>query len=136
MGQLASTGIDQASLIVAKDFAATGQSTTALTGSGWGKSGGPRSHAPSGGSPGLTAPAAFFEGFNFAVWGTFAGTVALERSFDGGTTWLPVYYPGTTTAVSFTAPGNGSLFEPEYGVLYRWDCSAYASGTIHTRISQ
>ena len=27
--------------------------------------------------------------FNCSIWGTFAGTVQVQRSFDGGATWLP-----------------------------------------------
>ncbi|MEY3774316.1 MAG: hypothetical protein RLZZ129_1096, partial [Verrucomicrobiota bacterium] len=28
--------------------------------------------------------------FNVSVWGTFSATVQMQRSFDNGTTWLPL----------------------------------------------
>ncbi len=70
----------------------------------------------------------------------FNGTVQLERSFDGASTWLPTTNwnaPGGTPAV-FT--GNASLpfFEAEAGVFYRLNCVAYSavSGvTINYRLS-
>lgn len=75
------------------------------------------------------------EPFNIAVSGTFVGTVVLEKSFDNGTTYIPVNRPGTNTAISYTAPGCEVLYEPETAVNYRWRCSAYTSGTITTRLS-
>lgn len=71
----------------------------------------------------------------------WAGTVWLERSFDGGQTYL-VYglggagqgaiYVGATVAgqaVSIVAA------EPEKGVLYRLNCVLFTSGVINYRIS-
>lgn len=74
--------------------------------------------------------------FNIALYGTFVGTVLLEKSFDAGVNWIPVYRPATATAVSYTAPGAEVLAEPEDGVQYRWRCSAYTSGTVNYRLSQ
>lgn len=73
--------------------------------------------------------------YNIAVWGTFVGTVVLERSFDGGTTWLPVTTFGGA-AISFTGAVTTQDQQPEPEVLTRLRCSAYTSGTINTRISQ
>lgn len=75
------------------------------------------------------------EPFNIAVYGTFVGTVVLEKTFDSGANWIPVFRQGTTTAISYTAPGAEMLCEPEMSVAYRWRCSAYTSGTINTRLS-
>jgi hypothetical protein len=72
--------------------------------------------------------------FNFSLWGTFVGTVIVDRSFDGGTTWLPLTALGTS--ISFTAPCSEVFEEPEDGVIYRVRCSAYTSGTINYRLSQ
>lgn len=72
--------------------------------------------------------------FNVTVTGTFVGTVVLEKTFDG-TNFVAVPRPGTTTAISYTAPGTEIIYEPEVGVQYRWRCSAYTSGTINTRLS-
>ncbi|NUB07020.1 hypothetical protein FW320_12650 [Azospirillum sp. Vi22] len=73
--------------------------------------------------------------FNVSLWGTFVATVALERSFDGGTTWLNCTRPDGT-ANAFTAPVSLVCDEPETGVLYRLNCSAFTSGTVNWRISQ
>lgn len=73
--------------------------------------------------------------FNFTVYGTFSATVVLEKSYDGGTTWLGVTIPFTTTAVTTTTAKSFQLFEPERGVLYRSNATAYASGSASTRIS-
>ena len=72
--------------------------------------------------------------FNFSLWGTFAGTVRIERSFDNGTTWLPMTVLGS--AVTFTGPATETFEEPEAGVLYRVNCTAFTSGTINYRVSQ
>jgi hypothetical protein len=71
--------------------------------------------------------------FNFSLWGTFAATCTLERSFDG-TTWLPLTALGT--AISWTGPTSETLSEPEYGVLYHVKCSPVTSGTVNYRVSQ
>ncbi|AWJ91415.1 hypothetical protein Sp245p_16345 (plasmid) [Azospirillum baldaniorum] len=73
--------------------------------------------------------------FNVSIWGAFVATVALERSFDGGTTWLNCTRPDGT-ANAFTAPASLVCDEPETGVLYRLICSSYTSGTVNWRISQ
>lgn len=75
-------------------------------------------------------------GFNVAVYGTFVGTVVLEKTYDGGTNWVPVLRPGGNTAVSYTAPSTEVLYEPEDSVAYRLRCSAYTSGTINYRLSK
>lgn len=74
--------------------------------------------------------------YNVSIWGTFVGTVVLERSFDSGTTWIPRNYDYSGTAVSFTAPASIEMHEHELGVLVRVRCSAYTSGTVNYRISE
>jgi hypothetical protein len=73
--------------------------------------------------------------FNVSQWGTFAATVQLERSFDNGVTWLPITANGTQLEL-FTAPVSEIWVEPEAGVLYRLNDTAYTSGTVNYRISQ
>jgi hypothetical protein len=73
--------------------------------------------------------------FNASIWGTFVGTVQLQRSFDSGTTWLPLTSNGTQLE-TFTAPASEQWQEDESGVLYRLICTAYTSGTVNYRISQ
>jgi hypothetical protein len=71
-------------------------------------------------------------GLNVSVYGTFVGTVVLERSFDG-TNYIPVLRNGT--AISYTAPSSETLYDPEGDVIYRLRCSAYTSGTANYRLS-
>lgn len=72
-------------------------------------------------------------GLNVSVYGTFVGTVVLERSFDGGTNYIPVLRNGT--AISYTAPASEVMYDPEGDVIYRLRCSAYTSGTANYRLS-
>ncbi len=67
--------------------------------------------------------------FNFSLWGTFVGTVFVQRSFDGGTTWLDV--------ASFTVATEDVGLEPD-GALYRAGIKTggYTSGTANVRLSQ
>ena len=63
---------------------------------------------------GQSKSASVYGPFNFSVWGTplngdgtadtYSGTVELDRSFDGGTTWLAVAALGR--AASFIFSGN------------------------------
>ncbi len=73
--------------------------------------------------------------FNVSVSGTFVGTVVFERSFDGGTTYIPVAFSDGTT-VSFSGPMSSTWSEPESGVMYRVRFSAYTSGSVSWRLSQ
>ena len=69
--------------------------------------------------------------------GTFVGTVVLERSFDGGTTWFPAFHTNGGAAISFTAPVCMPIAcGDELGVLHRLNCTAYTSGTIAYRLSR
>ncbi len=78
---------------------------------------------------------AFWGWFNAALVFTGTGTMVLEKSFDGGTVWYPAQYPAGTAA-SFTATVAIQIFEPEQGVLYRWNCTLHGgTGAIAYRIS-
>jgi hypothetical protein len=81
-------------------------------------------------------PAVFLRNFNVSLWGVFVATLVAERSFDGGTNWLPLTFSDGTGVGPFTGPASGTWAEPEDGVLYRIRCSAYTSGTINYRLSQ
>lgn len=91
-----------------------------------------------------TSPAFVFYGmFNVVLYGNsgpngaWTGSVRLERSFDGGVTWIvcgvgqagnqAVYNAGTDVSVTFN--------EPEKGVGYRLNCTSFSSGPINYRIS-
>lgn len=74
--------------------------------------------------------------FNVTLSGTFVGTVQIERSFDRGANWRAISRDSAGTAAAYTAPMSVVVEEPEAGVLYRLNCTAYTSGTITYRISQ
>ena len=67
--------------------------------------------------------------FNLSVWGTFVGTVTVQRSFDAGVTWLDVQ--------TFTTPSE-EVGRDATGALYRVGVKAgeYTSGTANVRLSQ
>ncbi len=75
--------------------------------------------------------------YNLTLWGAIA-TVILQKSFDGGSTWVPVSLDNIGTPASFTTTTTGytlSVFEPECNVLHRLECTAVA-GTLSYRFSQ
>jgi hypothetical protein len=108
MGKRSTTANDEAVEVLSGTFAATGTST----------------------------PKALWGDFNVVIWGSFVGTIAVERSFDGGTTFVAVARDTSGTAATFTAATSLSISEPEKGVLYRLNCTAYTSGTANYRLSQ
>lgn len=73
--------------------------------------------------------------FNISLWGTFSATVVLERSFDAGSTWLPLT-AGDIALFTWSAPASEVNEEAEVGVQYRLRCSAFTSGTVNYRVSQ
>lgn len=66
--------------------------------------------------------------FNLSLSGWGSATVRLERSFDGGSSWVVVK--------SYTVDAEEVGDAPEPGVLYRLNCTSYTSGTIAYRLSQ
>jgi hypothetical protein len=71
----------------------------------------------------------------------YTGTIQLERSVDGGMTWLVCNIGGTGTLAEWSAgtPVSLTFGEPEKQVLYRLNCTAYtavAGTSINYRISQ
>lgn len=82
--------------------------------------------------------------FNILIYGSggpngnWNATVRLERSFDGGTTWLVAGIGGAGQQAIYNTPNQDVsvvAFEAERGVLYRLNCTAYTSGTINYRLS-
>lgn len=109
MGLFTSGGIEQAQTVVTASLGAANAASTATP---------------------------FLGDFNAAVWGVFVGTVTLQSSFDGGTTWIPVVNKHTGVSITFTAPGVLQEDEVEPGVLYRLQMTAYTSGSASVRISE
>lgn len=70
-------------------------------------------------------------GFNIAVYGTFVGTVDLQKKV--GATWVTKFPDSIYTMTEVRAFTD---IEPEHGVEYRLSCTAYTSGTISYRLSQ
>lgn len=68
--------------------------------------------------------------FNVSIWGTFVGSVQLERSFDSGVTWLPLTAGGFQLYV-WSTPASETAEEPMPGVLYSFRCTSFTSGTIN-----
>ena len=68
----------------------------------------------------------------------YTGTVQLERSFDGGATWIVcnIDRAGTLAKWATGTPVSQTFGEPEKNVLYRLNCTAYSAGVINYRISQ
>lgn len=81
----------------------------------------------------FVAPSALSGEFNVSLSGTWAGTVALQRSFDAGSTWVTVSKPDLTEA-AFTSNASFSVKEPEPGARYRLNCTTYTSGTVTYRL--
>lgn len=72
--------------------------------------------------------------WNLTLFGDFVGQGRLDRSFDGGTTWVPCTNAGAV--VLFTAPSSEIVTEPEPSVLYSVFFVARTSGTLSWRASQ
>lgn len=107
---------DQANAVVSGQFTATGQSGLFMA---WGPF-----NVTIGGASGPN--------------GSWTATVELERSFDGGTTWFVRSSDAIGTQSVWNTPDKDVSIvvgEPEKGVLYRLNCTAYTSGTINYRFS-
>ena len=68
--------------------------------------------------------------FNISISGTWVGTVSVQRSYDGGSTWFDV--------ASWTANTEEYGFECERGIYYRAGVKTgdFTSGTVVIRLSQ
>lgn len=66
--------------------------------------------------------------FNLSISGISSSTVTVERSFDEGSTWK--------TVQSISADAELEADQVEAGVLWRFNCGTYGSGTILYRGSR
>ena len=68
----------------------------------------------------------------------WVGTVQVEKSFDGGATWLVdnTNVAGTLAQFAAGTPVCYQFTEAERNVLRRANCTAYTSGVINYRFSQ
>lgn len=106
-GKPCTTCTDQATTLVSGTFTGTANGTSAI----------------------------FFGMFNLELSGTWVGSVQLERSFDGGTTFVAAAMDTTGTAAAYTVNVSVVVNESEPGVIYRVRCTAYTSGTVAYRLS-
>jgi hypothetical protein len=92
----------------------------------------------------VSVAACIYGAFNVAIWGdggensAWAASIQLERSYDGGTTWIVAGVGGSGAQAIFNTGQDISIAgnELERGVGYRLNCTAYTSGSpIHYRIS-
>ncbi len=79
-------------------------------------------------------PFSVYGDFNFAVWGTTGATVKLQKTFDGGTTYIDALM-NSGTVLALTAPGAIQVTEVERGVSYIANCTTFGSGTLTLRFS-
>ena len=94
---------------------------------------------------GLSPVMMFWGTFNLALYGdsgpngNWNASVQLERSFDGGTTWIVCQDSSTSSGQAIYNVNNLDVSrlagEPEQGVLYRLHCTAYTS-KVNYRLSQ
>jgi hypothetical protein len=73
--------------------------------------------------------------FNVSLFGTFEADVVLERSFNGGTDWIPVASVDLSP-VTLDTPISLACEETEASVVWRLRCTDYTSGTINYRMSR
>lgn len=78
-------------------------------------------------------------GFNINLLGAGVGTCKLQKSYDNAN-WADVSKNVDGDVLEFVKLTGTTISllceEPEEGVRYRWNCTAYTSGTISARISQ
>lgn len=71
-----------------------------------------------------------------AVGAAFAAVIQLERSFDGGATYIAAGIDANGNPASYTDTNISlTVKDSERNVLYRWNCITYTSGTPNYRIS-
>lgn len=89
---------------------------------------------------GRSSPINAFGTLNISMWAAdpnapVTANVVPERSFDGGTTWLPV--TDLDRGIAFADfPMSTKLIEGEPGVLYSLNCTAFSGGIINYRLSR
>lgn len=73
------------------------------------------------------AKSVFSNSFDISISGTFVATIALQKSYDGGSTWI--------TIESFEEAAERTGLVGRRGVQYRFNCTAYTSGTAVCRLA-
>lgn len=92
-------------------------------------------------APGVSKAFPCYGAFNVVAYGSggpngsWTGSVQLERSFDGGTTWIVASVAGAQAVYATGKDVSLMVTEIEKGVAYRWDCTALSVGTLNYRFS-
>jgi hypothetical protein len=79
-------------------------------------------------SDGSSMRVSLYGKYNLLITGSFAATIAIERSFDGGASFIELQ--------RFTSPTQLVGEEPESNIIYRLTCSTFASGAASYRLSR
>jgi hypothetical protein len=80
-----------------------------------------------------TSPTFWGRRLNVAFTGTPTFAATVERTYDGGTTWIPLSVLGTP--VAFTVPATESVDGLEEGLGHRINVASVAAGTLTYRMS-
>lgn len=72
--------------------------------------------------------------FNFAAWGTTGATVKMQKTFDGGVTYIDALL-NTGSVAAVVGAGAIQLHESERGVSYIANCTVFGTGTLNLRFS-
>lgn len=77
---------------------------------------------------GTSAPLEVKGFWSFSTHGTWTGNISIERSFDGGTTWIPYRTYSSTNDTNTSTSGE----EEEDGVLYHLKMADYSQSSTGT----
>ena len=79
------------------------------------------------GATGVSTSHYILRQFNVDISGIAGGSIVeLQRSYDQGSTWF--------TSDTFTQDISSNAVEVEKGVIYRFECTVYGSGTVIYRL--
>jgi len=79
-------------------------------------------------APGASATLVVMGDFDINIAGTWAGSINLERSYDGGVTFF--------VTDTFTVPISAVAEAPSFGVRHRLNATALSSGTATFKFGQ
>lgn len=72
--------------------------------------------------------------FNVSIQGNLVGSISVTRSLDNGESWEVL--TALSEPITFSSDVSESFYEPEPQALYRFECTAYTSGSAMCRIGK
>lgn len=72
--------------------------------------------------------------FNVTISGTIVGDVQLQKSTDGGVTYVTIQPPELAGIADFTNPASFAVYEPSAATLYQVNLVERTSGTLNVRM--